>query len=124
MTKRIFSFLLIMTFFSPSCVKVQKNVNNYYPQVKTTSVTVNPDGSVTAYGQVISAGSTGILYCGFCMDTISNPDMLTNQVLATNLSGNVFSCTYSSFNALNTYSFRAFAANSNGYAIGNAVSAS
>jgi hypothetical protein len=124
MTKRICSFLLIMALFSPSCVKVLKNVNDYYPQVKTTSVVVNSDGSVTVSGEVTSTGSTGIQYCGFCMDTIPNPDMLTNQSLATNLNGNVFSCTYSSLNALSTYYFKAFAANANGYAIGSAISVS
>jgi len=124
MIKRILSFLLVMIFFTPSCVKVQKDVNSYYPLVKTTSVTLNKDGSVTVTGQVISAGSTSIQYCGFCMDTTANPDMLTNQLLSDSLNGNVFSCTYSSLNALYTYYFRAFAANANGYAIGSAVSLS
>jgi hypothetical protein len=123
MTKRICSFLLIMTLFSPSCVKVQKNVHDYYPQVKTTTAIVNSDGSVTVSGEIISTGSTGIQYCGFSMDTIANPDMITNQVLATSLIGNVFSCTYSSLNALKTYYFKAFAANANGYATGNVISA-
>ena len=105
-------------------MKVQKDVNSYYPQVKTVSVTVNKDGSVTVTGQVVSTGSTSIQYCGFCMDTIANPDMLTNQLLSDSLNGNVFSCTYFSLNAVETYYFRAFAANANGYAIGSAVSVS
>ena len=124
MAKRILVFLLIIVCFSPACVKVEKNVNSYYPKVKTTSVTKNADGSATVYGEVTFAGSTPIEFCGFCMDTVDNPDMLSNQVLSTNLTGNIFSFTYSSFNAVKTYYFRAFAANANGYAIGSTVSAS
>ena len=113
-----------MTLFSPSCVKVLKNVNDYYPQVKATSVMVNSDGSITVSGEITSTGSTGIQFCGFCMDTIANPDMVTNQELATNLNGNTFSYTYTSLSALTTYYFKAFAANANGYAISKVISVS
>lgn len=115
--------ILTVLFFSSflACQKVEKDVNNYYPKVKTTGVELLPDGNVKVTGAIISSGTTDIQYAGFCMDTLPNPGMLSNQKSVTTLNGNTFTATYTSLDKLHTYYFRAWAANADGYVIGEDV---
>ncbi len=120
-----FYFLTIYTFvflFFWGCKKVEKDVNNYYPKVTTVSAAVNPDGTVTVTGHIVSEGSTAVSACGFCMDTLKYPDMLSNQLISSTRNGNDFTCTYSSLSTVDTYYFRAWVVNGNGYALGSPVS--
>ncbi len=109
-----FSFALLFS----TCRKVEKNAHAYYPIVKTLSAEKLPDGSVKVTGQLISNGSSGIEFAGFCMDTLPNPGMAKNQVMVDVITADTFSYIFSSFNTLKKYYFRAWAANGNGYNIG------
>gem|GEM_PF-1308637 len=121
MKKRTFILLLATLFAFATCKKVESNVANYYPTVKTLSVTRQSDGSAIVVGQVTSSGDKPILYAGFCMDTVPVPDMITNQIITDTLTNNTFTARFSSFNPLKRYYFRAWVANDNGYAVGNVV---
>ncbi len=123
MNRTLIACLLVIVFLFSTCKKVEKDVNNYYPKVKTISATKLPDGTVRVTGQIVSGGSTPIKYAGFCMDTKPNPDMQQNQVLATNITEDTFTYIYSNFDAFKKYYFRAWVANTNGYAIDSDVSA-
>lgn len=115
-TLAILSLLLFCT-----CKKVEPDVHNYYPKVKTTSVTLLPDGTVQVVGEVMSEGNSAIRYAGFCMDTIPDPGILSNQHSIDTLYGNSFTSIYTSLSINKKYYFRAWAANGNGYAIGEVL---
>lgn len=104
-----------------ACKKPYKDVNDYIPKVRTLSVTPQPDGSVIVKGLVIASGPTPINYAGFCMDTLPGPDITTNQAYATTNSGDTFSCTYSSLNALKRYYFKAWVTNGEAYGTGSDI---
>jgi len=104
-----------------SACKKKVDVNNYHPVVKTTGVEVLADGSVKVSGEVISAGNTDLVLAGFCMDTIPNPDLLSNQKSVDTLFGNTFSYTYTNLDGGRKYFFRAWVANEEGYAAGGDV---
>lgn len=106
-----------------ACKKVDRDVHNYIPRVETVSATPQPDGTVLVKGVIISSGNTPTYFAGFCMDTIPLPCMLTNQVAASVIVGDTFSCSYGPFPSFQKYYFRAWAANAENYAIGKAVSA-
>ncbi len=108
---------LFISILLAGCKKVEKDVRDYYPEVKTTSVEQLPDGTVKVTGEIISAGNTEIYYAGFCMDTIPMPAMLSNQKEVSFLEGNRFSIIYDELNKTQKYYFRAWAANGNGYDI-------
>ena len=116
----ILSALLILSF--AECTKVEKNVHNYYPEVKTTDVTILPDGTVKVSGEIISQGNTPLVLIGFCMDTIPSPDVLSNQQNVTELYGNTFTTIYKSLSSVHKYYFKAWAANENEYAVGEVLS--
>ena len=119
--KKIVLILLPFALLLAACRKVEKDVHNYYPKVKTTGAVVLPDGSVQVTGEIISEGNTPVLYNGFCMDTLPNPGMLSNQQ-SLEVTGNTFTCTYTALGKSHKYYFRAWAANEHGYAIGDDVS--
>lgn len=123
--KKIFHFLIVLPFLFSNChkaQKVEKDPQRYYPKVKTLSAVKQPDGSVIVTGQVMSEGNNALQYAGFCMDTVPNPDMITNQVLVYDLSGDKFTYTFpSSFTPYTRYYFRAWVANANGYSVGEPV---
>ena len=123
MTKPIALCILFPALLFSACKKVAKNVHDYDCGVKTTSLTRNADGSVTVTGTITYTGNTAIAYAGFCMDTLPHPDVPTNQQIATTINGNTFSCTYSGFDALKKYYFRAWAANAEIYAVGDDIAA-
>lgn len=113
--------LLLLT----TCVKVQKDVKNYYPKIETTSVTLLDDGSVEILGTVIDQGPYELDYLGFCADSANPPNMLSMQLNDVNFDGNNFSAIFPPEFALKTtYYFRAWAANSYGYVYANTLSLS
>jgi hypothetical protein len=121
MGKRLFFLAPIILLFFCTCTKVEKDVNNYYPKVKTTDVTLMPDGSVKVTGEIVSEGNTSLVLIGFCMDTIADPGVLSNQQSVNELYGNTFTTTYTSLSRFHKYYFKAWAANENGYVTGNVI---
>jgi hypothetical protein len=116
--KKLIALILLVPFILLSgCSKYEKNVNDYYPKVTITSAKLQNDGSVLVTGTVVSEGASKIMYRGFCADTISNPKMISNQIVINN-SDSSFTAKFSSLYKSNRYYFRAWAANSYGYAIG------
>ncbi len=99
--------------------KVEKDVHNYFPKVKTLSVQKLPNGTVKVTGLVVSEGSTPVVYAGFCMDTAPNPDMTSNQVIVNAIYSDTFSYIYSGLKFPQKYYFRAWVGNGNAYAIGS-----
>lgn len=122
MKKQIY-ILLSVSFFLMifSCRKAKKTMKEYYPEVNTVSATINPDGDVVVQAEIISEGEKPLKYIGFCMDTLPVPNMLSNQIVVTQLNGNSFSTTYQNFDPKKTYYFRSWAANGNGYTYGNII---
>lgn len=118
-TKYFFFCLWVFPFLS-SCTKVEKNINDYYPLVKTISAIVLPDGTVEVKGRIISEGSSPITHVGFCSDTLGSPKMLSNQIIA-KLDGDEFSAIYLEFNMYKKYYFRSWASNGNGYSYGEII---
>lgn len=118
--KKIFYLLLICTsaFIFSSCKKVLKDVHDYYPNIKTVSATVLPDGSVEVKGEIISEGAAPIEYMGFCAGTMPEPKMLDAQAIA----DNNFTVIYSGFTINTKYYFRTWATNDYGYSYGNIIS--
>jgi hypothetical protein len=104
-----------------ACKKREKDVRDYYPSVKTISAVVQPDGSVKVTGAVNDPGATPVTHTGFCVDTIPNPEMLSNQQLSETFDGVVFTTTYKSLNTSIKYYFRSFALNEQGYSYGNSI---
>lgn len=118
--KQIFNILVFFTFFFgwSSCRKVQKDVYDYYPEVKTVSVTVLSNGSVEVTGELISEGAAPLEHAGFCVSTNPLPNMLEGQAFA----DNTFSAVYSGFSPGTKYYFRSWATNAYGYSYGNVIS--
>lgn len=117
---RIFFISAFVLLFA-ACRKVEKDPRAYYPTVKTLSAEKLPDGTVKVTGRLISKGSSGIEFAGFCMDTLPNPGMTQNQVIVSAIAADTFSYTFGSFNTLKKYYFRAWVANGHGYGMGDAV---
>ncbi len=121
MTKIILLAAILASFFIASCNKVLKDVNDYYPKVVTTGAVINVDGSVTITGRIESEGAASVLYAGVCMDSLSNPRLLDNQLLTDTIFGNEFKVTYDYFKPFTRYYFRTFAVNDYGYKYGNVI---
>lgn len=114
--------LALLWMTAPSCNKALKDPMEYYPQVKTTSVTVQTDGTVLVQGDVISEGEGEIGYVGFCCGTMSVPEMLSRQLISSNFDGTHFTAVYSGFSVDSTYYFRSWATNGYGYSYGDVLS--
>lgn len=121
MTRKSPFCAIIFLLFLTACKRVEKNVQDYIPVVQTISATAQPDGSVLVKGVVVRSGYTGTRYVGFCMDTNAAPNITTNQVFASAISGDTFMTSYTSLNALKRYYIRAWATNSENYATGKDV---
>ena len=115
------SLLLLLTFVVGCTKKVEKNVRDYYPEVATVGVSIQPDGGAKVTGNVISAGSGELQFVGFCMDENPHPQMHINQKLVKELDGTTFSAIYGNLDATKRYYVRSFAANENGYSYGEDV---
>lgn len=113
-------FLAFPVLLFATCKKVEKDVRNYYPDVRMVSAVAQPDGTVLVTGEVLSEGNKPLSYAGFCMDTIPLPAMLSNQQPAETMNGNQFSYTYRSLSGAKKYYFRFWATNENGYDLSDA----
>lgn len=132
MKKQIIYLGSLLVFISTiSCHKAKKNVRDYYPVVTTTSTIITDDGDVLVNAKIESTGDQPLEYVGFCMDTLPEPNMLSNQMVVNAVDGADFSYTfpnistmldYRAFNPNKTYYFRSWAANGNGYSYGNTIS--
>lgn len=114
------SFLILAVVLLFGCKKALDDVRDYYPTVRTESVTTNPDGSVLVTGRIVSEGDAPIDVAGICASTSPLPIMTDNQVLC-ELHGDHFTATYSGLDAYGTYYFRAWATNANGYSYGDPI---
>lgn len=115
-------FVMVLMLLA-NCTKVEKDVHDYFPVVKTISAQVVADGSVEVIGEIASSGNTDVYYVGFCADTVPNPKMTANQHQSIGLDGNRFKYTYEGLDATKKYYFKAWATNKGGYAIGGSVQA-
>lgn len=103
------------------CKKLEKNIHDYHPKVKTVSAKVLADGSVKLTGSLLSEGVTDLWGAGFCMDTIPHPEMDINQRVCDTFFGREFYTVYSSLDATRKYYFKAWAANEYGYTYGEEI---
>jgi len=113
--------VLIVMLLIASCKKVEKDVNNYFPKVKTVSAVVQPDGTVKLVGELMSEGAGEMRGVGFCMDTLPNPKMNVDQKICDTLFGNFFSASYSYLDATRPYYVRAWAVNEHGHVYGEDI---
>lgn len=120
--KKVFYTLLVITSLltTSSCRKALKDVNDYFPKIKTVSATVQTDGSVLLRGEVDSKSEGNIEYLGFCCNTNGDPKIRDRQI--TVASNGTFSATYpGGFNVDSIYYFKAWATNEFGYSYGNTL---
>lgn len=118
--RNLLILFVAFTAFS-SCKKALKDVNDYFPKVKTISATVQADGSVLLKGELESEGESPVLDMGFCYDTQALPELHVNQI-RTNESFEIVAG--GPFDPFATYYFRTWARNDFGYAYGNVISLS
>jgi hypothetical protein len=125
--KKLISLLTLLSvaLLISSCRKPLKDVNDYFPKVKTVSAVVQTDGSVKVTGEIESPGEAKnavIDGVGFCVSTNSEPKMLERQIIAT-LDGTSFTATYSvtNFSVDSVYYFRTWATNNYGYSYGDII---
>ncbi len=113
-------FISVLTLTS-SCRKALKDVNDYFPKIKTVSASIQNDGTVLVEGEIDSEGAAAIEHIGFCCSTSQNPLMLASQI-TTIVKGTKFSAIYSGFDYDSVYYFRSWATNHYGYSYGNILS--
>lgn len=113
---------MLLVAFLTGCKKVEKDVQNYYPKVKTIGATIQPDGSLKLTGELTSAGTGDLYGVGFCIDTVPNVQMHINQRLVDTIFDNEFSGVYTGLDATKRYYFKAWAVNEYGYALGEELS--
>jgi hypothetical protein len=111
--------LVILVAFT-GCKKALSDVKDYYPEVRTESVTVNTDGSVSVVGVIVSEGDAPIDYAGTCVSTSPTPSMEEGQSFGEVVGGR-FTTTYTAFDPYATYYFRSWAINDYGYSYGNVL---
>jgi len=123
MKNKLLTLLIILSVFTFSCRKPLKDVNDYFPKIKTISASVQTDGTLLLQGEIEPDSYGNIEYAGFCCSTNGDPQMLDRQMIAT-ISGNTFSATYpiNNFHVDSVYYFKSWATNDNGYAYGNVIS--
>ncbi len=117
--KKLILFLMVL-LTATGCKKALKDVNDYFPKVSTVSAVVQSDGSLLVTGSIISQGAAEVKHCGVSLSTSNNPALNDRQLVAT--VGNSFSCSYTGLSVDSVYYVRAWAANRNGYALGNVLS--
>ncbi len=122
MKHKIFLSLFSLLIIFSSCKKVEKDVNDYLPVVKTVSAVMQSNGTVRVTGEIIYEGVTELHYAGFCADTAGSPEMMDNQLLSGSLlADNTFSVEYSDLTLYKKYYFRSFASNEYGYTYGDII---
>ena len=117
--------MVFILFLNNACRKPLKEVDDYFPVIKTVSAVVQDDGSVLVTGEVESEGKAKdavIRYVGFCVSTGAEPKMLEKQLIA-ELSGSHFTGVYpaSLFSVDSLYYFRTWGTNRYGYSYGNSI---
>jgi len=112
-------FIVISALFN-SCRKAKKNMEDYFPKVKVTSVVIQDDGSVLVSGEIESEGGSYIEHIGFCCDTKNKPKIEARQINVKEFD-NTFSAVYENLSGDSTYYICAWAANRYGYTVGNSV---
>jgi hypothetical protein len=125
MKKSIYILSILFLVLNAGCRKPLKDVNDYFPVIKTVSAVVQDDGSVLVTGEIESEGKTKdavIKYVGFCLSTNSEPQMLEKQLIA-DLNGTSFTGIYagSLFKIDSIYYFRSWGTNRYGYSYGNII---
>lgn len=126
MKKLIFTLIALgVILLTNSCRKALKDVNDYFPKVKTISAVIQTDGSVKVTGEIESEGEAKnavIDMAGFCVSTNSEPKMLDMQRIAT-LDGTTFTFIYpvTEFSVDSSYYFRSWATNNYGYSYGDII---
>jgi len=119
--KHITLTALAFAVLTQACKKPLDEMADYYPTVRTESVTLMPNGTVKVVGRILSEGDAPVEYVGFCADTTAKPEMLDGQAIA-ELNGDQFTAIYSGFDPYATYYFRSWATNEHGYSYGNVLS--
>jgi hypothetical protein len=126
MKKITFCLIAIsVILLSNSCRKALKDVNDYFPKVKTVSAVIQQDGSVKVTANVESIGeakNSVMENVGFCVSTSSDPKMLDRQIIST-LDGDMFTATYpvTNFSVDSVYYFRSWATNNYGFVYGDVI---
>ncbi len=125
--KKRFIYLLFVNLLvlGSACKKPLKNVEDYFPKLKTVSAIVQANGSVMVTGEIESPGKTPgieIEYVGFCMNITGDPKILDAQLMS-DLSGKSFSAIFPAdlFNANSAFYFRSWATNEFGYSYGEVI---
>jgi hypothetical protein len=113
--------LLLLMILLSSCAFPKKDADEYYPEVRTVSAEVQSDGSILVTGEIVRPGGSPVEFTGFCMDTLPNPSLSSNQKLSTSINNNTFTVSYTSYEAFKRYYFRAWAANETGYSFGETI---
>lgn len=116
------SGLILVLLAAPSCHKALPEVEQYFPELKTVTATVQTDGTVLVRGEVVSEGNASVEYLGFCCGTMSNPELLNRQLISTDFDGTYFTAVYSGFSVDSTYYFRSWGTNDYGWVYGNVIS--
>jgi hypothetical protein len=117
---RLVPFALLLSIAFTGCKKALSDVKDYYPEVRTASVSVNTDGSVTVAGEIVSEGDAPLDYAGACVSTSPVPTMEDGQVISA-VAGDRFTATYTAFDPYTRYYFRTWAINKYGYSYGNVI---
>lgn len=116
------SLIIFVALFIYSCAKVEGDINDYYPEIKTVTAIILPDGSFEVKGEIVSEGASPIKYVGVCMKIDTIPTMLDKQVIVDSVINNQFSVVYLGiFNENKRYYFRTWITNEYGYSYGNVV---
>jgi hypothetical protein len=118
--KHLAPLTLGLLLLATACKKPLEEMADYYPSVRTESVTLRPDGTVLVVDRLLSEWDAPFEYAGFCVDTTGRPEMLDAQAIAT-VSGDRFEAAYGGFDPYTTYYFRAWATNEHSYSYGNVL---
>jgi len=114
--------VLFLAILITSCQKPLRNVEDYFPVVKTVSATIQADGSVLVEGEIESEGAAPLEYIGFSCSTYADHLISERQIMAESLGGGRFTAVYSGgFEEDSVYYFKAWATNEYGYAVGNTL---
>lgn len=121
----LYTTAIALLTLNNSCRKALKDVNDYFPKVKTVSAVVELDGTVTLTAEIESKGEAKnavIENVGFCVSTNAEPKMLEGQVISST-DGTTFTATMpvTQFSVDSTYYFRSWATNNYGYAYGDII---
>ena len=110
------SVIIMLTACTKDSLDLFKNNSVFSPEVSTISARMSGDTLILT-GEVSKTGSSSLEYTGFCFSQNPLPQLKDNQILLGN--EKTFHAYVFNLTPLDTYYFRAFAANENGWAYGN-----